>query len=349
MTFERVDWHVKQLTEARRAGVDVILPLYRGDMRSRQLYTTKGLTLLGAALESLKRQDQDYPQIGLYLDTTALIEHFGDRTDLRDRTVQSVLYGMIRDFYRQIPVAFRCAIPLAQGVAHPVFLSSSAAFKEWDSSFVAYLRGRFAAEFDGADLLILGGADFKPKATLDGYFTESKDKGFQFEEAGWIKVGSVGAGYDNSVTRSPADPLRLRSIKEGVPYRQEWASLLAKKPQWILLDGWNDYANGASIAPTTEYGYTLSDITRISARFFAGTNRLALKFLGSDAPRALPSNTTLTVHARVQNMGVEGWAANGAFGAVPQAHLPTRKRRSHPQCSDKRLQQVPFARRRICA
>ena len=41
-----------------------------------------------------------------------------------------------------------------------------------------YVRGRFAQDFGGADLLVLGGSDFKAKATLDGYFTETKKKGF---------------------------------------------------------------------------------------------------------------------------------------------------------------------------
>src|SRR5206468_6782419 len=111
-SFDRADWHRRQLMDMRQAGVDVVLPIYRGAARDRQLYADKGLTVLASALQSLRQAGQDYPQVGLFLDTDALIQTFGDRPDLREPGVQAVLYDMIRNFYRRIPAEFRAVVPL---------------------------------------------------------------------------------------------------------------------------------------------------------------------------------------------------------------------------------------------
>src|SRR5581483_8814417 len=73
-SFDRAGWHRRQLMEIRRAGIDVILPIYRGSPRDRQLYAEKGLMTLVEALNALRLAGQEYPQVALYLDTNSLIE-----------------------------------------------------------------------------------------------------------------------------------------------------------------------------------------------------------------------------------------------------------------------------------
>ena len=75
-SYDRADWHRGQLRELRRAGIDVILPEYRGDVRSRQMYADKGLRVLVSALQFLRQTNQDYPLAALYLDTTSLSDMF---------------------------------------------------------------------------------------------------------------------------------------------------------------------------------------------------------------------------------------------------------------------------------
>lgn len=313
-SYDRADWHRTHLLEARSSGIDVVLPLYKADPRSMELHSRKGLHAMVAALEYMRGQGQDYPLIGLYLDTTSLTEILGANIDLRERTAQAALYGVIRDFYRAIPEPCRCVVPLSVQnggrKAIPVFLSSSAPFKEIDSQFLAYLRGRFANDFAGADLLILGNADFKGKANLDGYFQNTREKGVQFEVGGWISIASVGAGYDNSLTRATGEPLLVRASKGGETYRANWKEALGRKPNWVLLDGWNDYAHGAALTPTLEEGLTHSDLTRLYTRFFAGDARLAMKFLTHDAPSAMVAGHNYSVNARIQNTGIVSWGNN---------------------------------------
>ena len=219
---------------------------------------------MAAALQQLRQSGQDYPQVGMFLDTSALTEVFGERPDLREDKPQAALYDMVRNFYRHIPAAFRCTVSTSSGVGYPVFLSDADAFTDFDGTFVASLRRRFAADFGGADLVVLGSANFKSKAKLDGYFTETREKGFQFDSDGWIKTASVGPGYDTTYTiASATDPVAFRARREGATYRSDWTAALAKHPDWVILDGWNDYGTGSEVAASMESGFSTADLTRV--------------------------------------------------------------------------------------
>lgn len=333
LSYDRADWHRGQLRELRRAGIDVILPEYRGDARSRQTYADMGLRVLAGALQNLRETGQDYPLAALYLDTTSLPEMFGgDKPDLKQVSTQAALYHMIRDFYRALPAPFRYAVTLnstgASGgghTAYPIFLSSAGAFKDFDGGFVSYLRARFAQDFDGADLLIVGGSDFKSKAALDGYFTETKEKGIAFDGSGLVKIASIGAGYDASYREyAPGDAQSAAPFlprRNGDTYRQNWKAAIAQRPDWVMIDGWNDYDVAAEVAPTLETGYSASDITREYVRLYMGLNKRGAKFLAHDAPAVMQAGRAYMINARVQNTGVEAWNNDAAPVSPPASTL----------------------------
>lgn len=330
-SYDRADWHRSMLAEARSSGVDVVLPVYRNDSRSQQLYARKGLMAMVAALEYMRQEGIDYPQVGLQLDASSLIETFGERPDLTSLKVKEALYNAIRDFYRQIPSVYRYAAFLnaenGNRRANVVFLANSAAFRDFDASFTDYARGRFLADF-GDDLILIGAPEFKTKAALDGYFQETREKGFQFEAGGWISVATVGAGYDNSLARaSSAEPTLRRPYREGETYRDDWKKALEKKPNWILLDGWNDFTHGAAAVPTVEYGTIVSDITRLYTRYFSGAAPVSMKFLAHDAPATLQGGRTYALNVRVQNTGVVAWGAKSEDGVTPLSFVYRWKRK----------------------
>lgn len=317
-SYTRADWHRRQLLDVRRAGVDAILTSYRPQPNQNRA-SDRGLLALAAALNSLRQAGQDYPQVALSLDTAAFVESPSSLPDLTAAATQEVLYAAIRDFFQRIPAAFHLTVPLSKENggrrACVVFLSKASAFRALDSAFAAYVRGRFAQDFGNTDLILLGGSDFKGKAALDGYFTEAKEKGFQFEGDGWIKTASVSAGYDPSIVEKNDTPRRAR--RGGEAYRDDWTAALDKRPDWILLEGWNDYARGAAIAPTVEAGYGPADLTRVYTRLFAGLAKRGVKFLWHDAPAALLTNRDYAVNVRAQNTGIEGWDTSGAPGMLP--------------------------------
>jgi hypothetical protein len=311
-SFDNADWHRRQLADIRRAGIDVILPVYRGDARDRQLYADKGLRILASALEQLRADGQDYPQVGLALDTGSMIAALGDRPDLKQPAAQLALYGMIRDFYRRIPPAFRCQIPLTGGNGRRpgclVALTDATAFQDFDASFTGYARSRFNAEF-GQDLVFVGTAGFAPKAGLDGYYKEAKEKGGQLDSDGWIKIATVSPGYDNSMLPGGAEAPALRSRRDGATYRADWQAAVASHCDWVLIDSWNDFTDGTEVAASLEFGYTYSDDTRMYAQLFSGSPKVGLKFLWHDAPEQMIGGATYRINVRLQNTGTEALGA----------------------------------------
>ncbi len=325
LSYDRADWHRKQLAEARREGVDVILPVYRGSAHARQLYADKGLDVLVMTLKAMRQSDQDYPQIGLFLDTNSLIEALGDRPDLHDPASLNTLYAMIRDYYRHIPAPFRCGIPMsAQNggrIAYPVFLSNVDAIKDMDTGFATVLRNRFAADFPGSDLLVVGVDGFRSKATMDGFFANPAAKeGLPFGE-GWLKIATISAGY--AATRTFEDKT-LPARRETDAYRALWTNALGKAPDWVLLDGWNDYTNGREISPSVEAGVSLADTTLFLSRLFAGTAKQPLRLLSHDLPATLAPGANTIINLRLQNASLEEWG--GAKSASPSVNYRWRSK-----------------------
>lgn len=322
-SYDRANWHRRQLMDARRAGIDVILPDYRGSARDRQLYANKGLAALTAALKSLRQTDQDYPLVALYLDTSSLIDIFGDRPDLHDPAVRTALANMIRDFYERIPAEFRYTVPLSQanggGSACVVFLSDAGAFKAIDPGFEDMLRGRFAADFDGSDLVVLGENAFQGKAKLDGYFGLAGAKSAPFQGDGWIKVAGVSPGYDNTMLANAGEQPVVRSRKDGQTYRDDWTAALNRHPDWILLESWNDFSIGSELAPSIELGYSYADLTRVFTRMFSGAAPFSVKYLRNDVPSVMLAKSAYAVHVRAQNTGLSGWDTKAGNGMLATA------------------------------
>ncbi|MCS6778028.1 MAG: hypothetical protein RMJ43_16320 [Chloroherpetonaceae bacterium] len=308
------DYHRRFLTEARRAGIDALLPFYTPSPEHRRL-NARSLTALSEALHTLRQSGQDYPQIGLFLDTTAFAGPDGQKPDLRQAEAQSALYHAIRDFFYAIPAPFRLTVPLsvANGGrrACVVFLSSASAFRDMDASFVAYLRGRFATDFDNQDLILIGETGFKGRAPLDGYFTEAGGYGMQLDASGLIRIACITPARALPAQNGASPPQAPR--RAGDAYRAHWSAVLEKSPDWVVLESWNDYAQGRAIAPTLEAGYSLSDLTRVYTRLFAGLQKRGVKFLWHDVPTTLPVNSRSVLNIRVQNTGTEAWTNGIGF------------------------------------
>src|SRR5205807_962875 len=53
-SYDRSQWHRNQLQVMQSAGIDVALPLYRGDAADRAAYATRGLDVMAQALKELR-------------------------------------------------------------------------------------------------------------------------------------------------------------------------------------------------------------------------------------------------------------------------------------------------------
>jgi hypothetical protein len=307
-TYDRVDWHRKQLQDVRRAGIDVIAPRYRGDVFAKQRFAQRGLQTLVAALRSLDRTGQDYPLVALYLDASSLSDSKGEKLDATTESGKAVLYAAIKDFFLQIPAPYRATVQLSAKnggrQANVAIISGAASFSGSDNNLLAYCRGRFLRDF-GRDLVLLGGSDFKGKSTLDGYVDDSGSAGFRMDDSGWIKAASVGPGYDRTLQQVKENPLRPR--EDGKTYAAEWKEAIAKRADWVFIDGWNDFADASEIAPSLQNGIQYVDMTRLYTRELAGITPYRAVVLNHSIPIAAAPSARISAQLRLVNGGTSLW------------------------------------------
>jgi len=312
MTYDRVDWHREQMEEMRRSGIDVILPIYRADVASKQQYAQRGLITLASALRWLQAAHRDYPLVGLYLDTHSLHDSQGRLLNLRESAAQARLYTAIKEFFQLIPPAFRATIPLdpknGGGLAHIVVLSSASAFADLDPTFVEYCRKQHLTEF-GADLLILGNADFRTKAELDGYIDSMEGRGIRQIPGGWIRAVCLGPGAaeEKKAEEVPAGSMQIIPRKRGTAYREAWKQVLVSGADWVFLDSWNDFTRGIELAPSQEHGVQYADLTRVFTRAFTATAPMRAALLGNSLPRAALAGIHFTTAVQLTNTGTTPW------------------------------------------
>jgi hypothetical protein len=221
-SYDHTQWHKNALLQARAAGVDVLLPVFRTDAPARASFAIKGLDCLAQALKELRQEREqpgirgrDYPLIGMYFDTGTLRSPSGGAVDLATEEGRQTFYGKVREFFLHIPPEFRAAVPLpperartqhpipgsqlAPGTAHVVFLSNPSTLQNLSAAALAYSSERFTRDF-GAPLLWLGGPLFHGHAEgLDG----TLDAG---EGGGWVQVATLSPGRDPSAASPPVVP-----------------------------------------------------------------------------------------------------------------------------------------------
>ena len=109
----------------------------------------------------------------------------------------------------------------------------------------------------------------------------------------------------------------IKPRRGGDTYRDAWKAALAKRPDWTLIDGWNDFSAGANLAPSLEIGFAEDDQTKIQAHRLAGNAPRNVKFLYNDVPAVMRPGRAYNAHLRAQNSGLEAWSGADSVGAVP--------------------------------
>jgi hypothetical protein len=317
MSCDRVQWYKDELQDARKAGIDALLPIYRGDAASRKGYADKGLDCLAQALKELRAERKEYPLIGMMLDTTSMQTAYGTKPNLRDEEVQRSLYGMIDDFFSHVPEEFLLVSQLdpSRGKlgAYLVFLSGSDSFSDMDSGFVKYCNAAFERDFKGSRLLWIGDSGFKQKVPeLDGYVTLQAGLGPRFDDSGWLDVAAVGPGFDDSKI-NPESP-RVRERQNGKTYQNDWNELIAKKPDIIVVDSWNGFHEGSEICPSKQYGFNYAEMTAVEAMRYRGMRELDAAFLRHNIPDVVAPLSIQQVDLVVKNVGTRVWRAGEGFG-----------------------------------
>ncbi len=311
-SYDRVQWHKEELTDNKRADVDIILPVYWGDPVNRARFAAKGLDCMVESIRELRAEKKPYPLVGMFFDTTAMQSSYGDKPEARDpEEVKRTFYGMIKDFFSRIPDDLRAQVQMMdERSAHPCYiidLYTSSYVAGFDQSFISYVNERFLKDFN-ANLLWIGSTDYKDKCGgLDGYCNYGAGLESGYDDTARIRIASVGAGYDDTAVPGRRTPIRARDDGDG--YKTDWGKILDKRPNWIMVDGWNEFHEGSDICGSREYGFAYVDTTALQALKFRGARDYDAKYLSHNLPETILPGTFYQVDLTIQNDGIKPWKA----------------------------------------
>lgn len=99
-------------------------------------------------------------------------------------------------------------------------------------------------------------------------------------------VATVMPGYDDRKIR-PANGF-VRSRDGGEYYRQCWQAAIASKPNWVIINSFNEWPEGSYIEPSRAYGNLYLDLTREWSARFKGADITV-----STGPPAAPKPTPI--------------------------------------------------------
>lgn len=300
--WNRVDWHLEQLGEAHRAGIEVLLAHYRGDEESRRTWSRTGLLRLGEALRWMRSDGRSFPLVGMMLDTGAL-----QGVDLRTEEGRRLLYGMVSEFYEHVPQEFWAELGARpdEGTAGgpPVLLGEPEGLAGWDGAFTSYCAERFAADFDGARLVWLGSPAWRAGGVEDfyAYVRLPGRAGLSFAGAGGAPAVGLSPGY----YPPPGVVAETRPRRDGRAYRTDWQRVLAVRPELVVVESWNDFGHATEIAPSRQHGLEYVDRTRYFRTRLAGGQGSMVRVRARQAPPLLRPGADYELELLVENAGTD--------------------------------------------
>lgn len=294
-SYDRVQWHKKELLDMASTGVGVVLPDYAGAGHAAD----KGLDCLVAALTEMRNEGKSYPMVGMYLDAASLDE--GSRTP-------GGLYSKIRAFFNRVPKQFRAFAPAAKPYAGAqaaiVVLAGAESLPAFSPATLGSCTQSFVRDF-GCPIVWIGDKSFADTpAGLDGVMGSSGSR---------ISVASVTS--DNS-------------------YAAHWADAVKANPLWVYCDAWNDFASGKCVCETVQLGkrrmeYTKGEITR-----FMVSRDYSAHYLRYDIPKVIGPKELAQAEVTIRNAGntiwrsLEGyalgyrWYRNGRYFGESKIRMP---------------------------
>ncbi|MGC8640199.1 MAG: DUF5010 domain-containing protein [Isosphaeraceae bacterium] len=254
-SYKSVAWHKKQLLDMIDAGIDVVLPVYWGAPSEHRAgasmhWSFAGLPPLARAAEELIRQGKTPPAIGLFYDTSTLAHNsWNVHVDLTTDYGKRWFYATIRDFFSLIPPRLWALID-----GRPIVVLYSAAFAQaHDQGCIDYLRTEFPRQFGGLAPYIIREASWRVKA--DNIYAWGGAVRPNF-----LGVAEIGPGYDHSAV--PGRTPLIVPREDGAFYERAWNKALRHRPHIVVVETWNEFHEGTSIAESREHGRKYINLTR---------------------------------------------------------------------------------------
>ncbi len=103
-------------------------------------------------------------------------------------------------------------------------------------------------------------------------------------------VATVTPGYDDRLIR-PFDGF-VRSRDDGEYYRACWRAAIDSRPQWVIINSFNEWPEGSYIEPSRSYGNAYLDLTSEWSAHFKSAD-FAIESNPPPQPKATPSLSSL--------------------------------------------------------
>ncbi len=284
---EQPAYHLQQLQQARRAGLDALAVVIPADPALRQR-TRRRLSALVDALKDYDRavSAQFYTDIPLLMP----VVDFSHAAPAAGETVEPWL----DDFYGLVPPQFRLMTSDAAGQwRYPALLVAPAA--PTAALLPADLGSRLCARW-GVPIGWMLDAAWPATPDLDGVLTRCAWEtmtGAQLRE-GAMRTMLITPGF--SATRKAFLPRRA-----GQTYATGWQQIGLARPDFILIHSWNDFARASEIAHSTTYGRQYLDATRTATIELAQQRGFGIRLLRHTLPAVVRAGATYPVELLLRN------------------------------------------------
>jgi hypothetical protein len=262
VSYKDPAWHKGEFAQMAACDIDVVLPAYYGAWGAYDFevmgFARAGLPPIVQALDELLRDGGRAPKVGLFYDTTTLVnsargvEPADGKADLTAPAGKQLFCGTVVDYFRAIPE--RHWARFHGGVLVVLYVSTYCA--GWDGSLGQSLRDAFAAAFPGERLCLVAdrswGAIGQDLTTAWGGALDGPRL--------FPGVAQIGPGYDDSALPSRSTPRRER--EDGLFYEHSWLRAAQHGARLVILETWNEMHEGTEICETVETGRLYLDLTR---------------------------------------------------------------------------------------
>ncbi|MFQ6041785.1 MAG: DUF5010 domain-containing protein, partial [Candidatus Poribacteria bacterium] len=190
----------------------------------------------------------------------------GERPDLTVQFGKELFYKMIRDFYSLVPSRYWFEID-----DKPVVWLYSASFaSKFDKSTIDFARQKFAGDFGGKELYIVGEISWQKQSIAESYKSAGLDNLYAWGAAlagpNFHGIAAIGPGYDDHAVPGRTTPKRER--ENGKFYLESWEQAFASGKNIVVIETWNELHEGTDICETKEYGRQYIDLTAQFSRRF---------------------------------------------------------------------------------
>lgn len=291
-------YHLIQLQEMRRAGIDAIAVLLPVEAAKREQTRTRLAALVNALREHDSTSSSPY-----FTDTPLLMPLLDIRAGANALSASQTL----DDFYRLTPPQFRLMAPDASGQwRYPV---AGIASTGDDNAYPPLnLLGLDLQQKYGRPigwLLDTAWPEQKNGESVIGHCSWDPLAGVQIGE-GAVRAALITPGFD-------AGGIRVVSRRGGDFYNNCWLKVANAWPDLVIIRSWNDLAQSTEIASSRQFGAGYLDATRLQTIKLVQDRKYGLRLLQHNLPAVLAAGRRYPVDLIVKNVGTQKIAARAGF------------------------------------